>query len=191
MMEDFHDSARRASKVLAATVLVEAEARATGGGGAVPPSSATPQEATVVGRPIGLGYSIGRDWRGCPVRLGYSTGSGRRGGASRRARLLHRQRPEGGCPVGLRCSLSDIAPRAGGRRTRSPSKRTPHVPDPPHEGCTEGGGGDEKEGAPGPATTDEARSYLDLFLDTCRAHYFVYCNYFMYFHIQFPVISHL
>jgi hypothetical protein len=79
MMEDFHDSARRAGKVLAATVLVEAEARATGGG-AVPPSSATPQEATVVGRPIGLGYSIGRDWRGCPVRLGYSTGSGRRGG---------------------------------------------------------------------------------------------------------------
>jgi hypothetical protein len=79
MMEDFHDSARRAGKVLAATVLVEAEARATGGG-AVPPSSATPQEATVVGRPIGLGYSIGRDWRGRPVRLGYSTGSGRRGG---------------------------------------------------------------------------------------------------------------
>jgi hypothetical protein len=46
--------------------------------------------------------------------------------------------------------------------------RPPHVPHPPHEGCTEGGDGDEEEGAPGAATTDEARSYLDLFFDTCR-----------------------
>jgi hypothetical protein len=42
--------------------------------------------------------------------------------------------------------------------------RPPHVPDPPHEGCTGGGDSGEEEGAPGPATTDEAQSYLDLFL---------------------------
>jgi hypothetical protein len=29
--------------------------------------------------------------------------------------------------------------------------------------CTEAGGSGEEEGAPGPATTDEARSYLDLY----------------------------
>jgi hypothetical protein len=86
---------------------------------------------------------------------------------------------------------SDTAPRAGGQRTRSPSTRPPHVPDPPHEGCTEGGGSGEEEGAPGPATTDEGQSYLDLFLDTCCVHYFVCSNYFMYFRIQFLVISHL
>jgi hypothetical protein len=85
---------------------------------------------------------------------------------------------EGGRLVGLRCSLSDTAPRAGGRRTRSPSTIPPHVPHPPHKGCTEGGGSGEEEGAPGSATTDEARSYLDLFFltlvffDTCRVHYF-------------------
>jgi hypothetical protein len=55
------------------------------------------------------------------VRLSDSTGTNRRGGLARRVRRLHKQRPEGGCPVGLRCSLSDTAPRAGGRRARSPS----------------------------------------------------------------------
>jgi hypothetical protein len=74
---------------------------------------------------------------------------------------------------------------------RPPSTRPPHVPDPPHEGCIEGGDSGEEEGATGPATTDEARSYLDLFLHTCRVHYFVCSNYFMYFRIQFLIISHL
>jgi hypothetical protein len=69
----------------------------------------------------------------------------------------------GGRPVGLRWSLSDTAPRAGGRRTRSPSTRPPHVPHPPHDCCREAGGSGEEEGVPGPATTDEAQSYLDLF----------------------------
>jgi hypothetical protein len=104
------------------------------------------------GRPVWIGYSRGRDRRGaCPVWIGYSTGSDRRGG---------------GRPVGLMCSLSDTAPRAGGRRMRSPSTRPPHVPHPPHEGCTQDSGDSgngEEEGAPGPAMTDEARSYLDLF----------------------------
>jgi hypothetical protein len=74
---------------------------------------------------------------------------------------------------------------------RPPSTRPPHVPDPPHEGCIEGGDSGEEEGATGPATTDEARSYLDLFLHTCRVHYFVCSNLFMYFRIQFLIISHL
>jgi hypothetical protein len=110
------------------------------------------------------------------------------GGPSRRARRLQMQRLEGGCLVGLRCSLSDTAPRADGRRMRSPSMRPPRAPDPPHEGCTEGSASGEEEEAPGPATTDETRSYLDLYLDTCRVHYFVCSNYFMYFHIQLHVI---
>jgi hypothetical protein len=55
-------------------------------------------------------------------------------------------------------------PRAGCRRTRSPSTRPPHIPDPPHEGCTEGGGISEEEGAPGPPMTDEKRSYSTLFV---------------------------
>jgi hypothetical protein len=50
--------------------------------------------ATRGGRPVGLGDSIGSDRRG----------------ASRLAQRLHKQRPEGGCPVGLRCSLSNTAP---------------------------------------------------------------------------------
>jgi hypothetical protein len=71
MMEDFHDSARRAGEALAAATSVEAEARATGGGpsrrvrllqsqrpeGAAPLGSATPQVATGGGRPVGLGDS--------------------------------------------------------------------------------------------------------------------------------------
>jgi hypothetical protein len=124
---------------------------------------------------VGRGDSTGTDRSGgWHVGLGDSTGSHRRGG----------------CPVGLRCSLSDTAPRAGGRRTRSPSTRRPHVPDSPHEGCTEGGGSGEEEGAPAPPT-DETQSYLDLHLDTCRVQYFVCSNYFMYFHIRLPIISHL
>jgi hypothetical protein len=112
------------------------------------------------------------DRRGArPVWIGYSTGRDRRRGPSRVGRLLYRQRPKGARPVGLRCSLSDTAPRAGVRRTRSSSTRLPHVPHPPHEGCTEGGGSDEEEGARGPAATDEARSYLDLFFYTCRVNY--------------------
>jgi hypothetical protein len=89
----------------------------------------------------------------------------RRSGLIKNLRRHNRQPPEGagtsglttpqaatggGCPVRLRCSLSDTAPRAGGHRTRSPSKRPPHISDPPHEGCTEGGGSGEEEGAPGP-----------------------------------------
>jgi hypothetical protein len=64
-------------------------------------------------------------------------------------------------------------------------KYTVNIPYPPHEGCTEGRGSSEEEGSLGPATTDEAQSYLD------RVHCFVCSNYFMYFHIRFPVISHL
>jgi hypothetical protein len=106
MMEDFHDSAQRASEALVAATSVEAEARATGGG-PVPSGSVTPEPAIGGGRPVGLGDSIGSNRRGAPCR----------------PRRLHRQRPEGGRPVGLRCSLSDTAPlsRASGRRTRSPS----------------------------------------------------------------------
>jgi hypothetical protein len=43
----------------------------------------------------------------------------------------------------------------------------------------------------GPPRTDETRSYLDLYLDTCRVHYFICSNSFMYFRIQLHVISHL
>jgi hypothetical protein len=58
---------------------------------------------------------------------------------SRQARLLHRQRPEGDVPSGSGAPLeTPPPPRAGGRRTRSPSTRPPHVPDPRQEGCTEG-----------------------------------------------------
>jgi hypothetical protein len=88
MMEDFHDSARRAGKALDMVALVEA-------------------------RPIGLGDSTRTDRRG----------------ASHRARRLHRQRSEGGCPVGLRCSLSDTAPelavRGRDRHPRNPSCTRP------------------------------------------------------------------
>jgi hypothetical protein len=108
-------------------------------------------------RPMWIGYSRGRDWRGArPIGLDYSTGSDRRGGR----------------PVGPRSSLSDNAPRADSRRTRSPSTRPLHVPHPPHEGCTEGGGSGEEEGAPGPATTDKAVVFR--FLDTCCVHYFYF-----------------
>jgi hypothetical protein len=145
MMEDFHGSAQRASEALEAAASMEAEARA---------------------------------------RRLHRHRSER--GSARRAPRLRRQPPEAGhiglsdstrhppeglCPVGLKCSLSDTAPRADDHRTRSPSTRPPHVPDPPHEGCTEGGGSGEEEGAPGPPTTDETRSYLDLYLDTCRVQY--------------------
>jgi hypothetical protein len=107
-----------------------------GGGGAgdrrggVPSGSVTPEPAT---------------GGGCPVGLGDSTGSDRRGAVPSSSTNPHR--PEGGCPVGLKGSLSDTTPRVGGRRTRSPSKRPPQVPDPPHEGCTEGGDSGEEEGA--------------------------------------------
>jgi hypothetical protein len=154
MMVDFHDSAQRAGEALAAAASVGAEMQSTGHG-LVPCGSTTPEAATRGGRPVGLYYSIGSDRRG----------------ASRRARLLHRQRPEGGHPVGLRCYLSYTAPRSGGR---SPSMRPPHVPHPPHEGYTEGGG----SSAQGPATTDEARSYLDLFFEhlSCTLLFFVLIN---------------
>jgi hypothetical protein len=117
---------------------VEAEARAASSG------AATPQAPTEAGAGT----------------LGSATPQAANlGGATRRARRLHRQPPKGGCPVGLRYSLSDTAPRVGGRRTRSPSMWTPHVPDPPHEGYTEGGGSGEEEGEPGPPTTDKTQSY--------------------------------
>jgi hypothetical protein len=139
--EDFHDSAQRAGEVLAAAASVEAEVEA---------------------------WSTGEQ----PVPCGSATPkAATRGGPSRRARLLHRQRPEGGVPSSSVAPLATLPP-AGGRRMRSPSTRPPHVPQPPHEGRREGGSSDEEEGAPVPATTDETRSYLDLFLDTRCVHYF-------------------
>jgi hypothetical protein len=104
MMEDFHDLAQRAGEALAAATSVEVEARATRGG-PIPLGSVTPEPAIGGGCPVGLSDSTGSDRRGAPCR----------------PRRLHRQRPEGGRPVGLRCSLSDPPPRAGGRRTQSPS----------------------------------------------------------------------
>jgi hypothetical protein len=82
------------------------------------------------------------------------------------------QAATGGRPVGLRCSLSDTPPPSQRSEDaiaihETPS-RTPPTTRGPHEGSTEGGGSGEEEGAPGPATTDEARSYLDLFFNTCR-----------------------
>jgi hypothetical protein len=146
MMEDFHDSPQCVGKALEAAALVEAEAR-TASLGAV-----TPQAPT--------GAGGGTSGSATPQA---ATG----GGPTRRAQRLHGQPPKGGCPVGLRCSHSDNTPRAGGRKTRSPSTRPPHVPDPPQEGCTEGASSGEEEGAPGPPTIDETRSYLDFYLDTC------------------------
>jgi hypothetical protein len=81
-----------------------------------------------------------------------------------------------GRPVGLRCSLSDTVPRAGGRRMQSPSTRPSHVPHPPYEGCTEGGSSGEEEGAPGPATTEEAQSYSDLFFGHLSCKLIFCCN---------------
>jgi hypothetical protein len=110
MMEDFHDSPQCAGKVLEAAALVEAEARAASLG------AVTPQAPT--------GAGGGTSGSANPQA---ATG----GGPTRRAQRLHRQPPKGGCPVGLRCSLSDNGPRAGGRKTQSPSTRPPHVPNPP------------------------------------------------------------
>jgi hypothetical protein len=67
----------------------------------------------------------------------------------------------GGRPVRLRCSLSDSPPSWRSEDTIAVHE-TPSCTHPLHEGCIEGGGSGEDEGAPRPATTDEARSYLDL-----------------------------
>jgi hypothetical protein len=130
--------------------------------------------ALVEARPIGLGDSTRTDWRGRPIGLGDSTGSDRRGTVP----------SSSGAPLAT-------PPPSWRSEDAIAIHATPHVPDPPHEGCIEGGGSGEEEGAPGPATTDETRSYLDFYLDSCRVHYVVCSNYFMYFRIQFPVISHL
>jgi hypothetical protein len=120
-----------------------AEARDDGG---------LPRHGTVCRRGVG-GRSVGGgggavDRRGTrPVWIGYSTGSDWRGVV----------------PSGSGAPLATPSPRVGGGRTRSPSTRPPPIPHPPHEVCTEGGGSGEEEGAPRPATTDEARLYLDLF----------------------------
>jgi heme/copper-type cytochrome/quinol oxidase subunit 2 len=68
---------------------------------------------------------------------------------------------------------------------------TPHVPDPPHEGCTEGGDSSEEEGAPGPVTTDEVQSYLDLFLTLVVYITLFVLNILYIFIFSFPVISRL
>jgi hypothetical protein len=96
MMEDFHDSARRAGEALdaAASVEAEAEAQATERGEASS-GVATPRAPT--------GAGAGTSGSATPQA---ATG----GGAARWAQRLHRQPLEGGCPVGLRCSLSDTTP---------------------------------------------------------------------------------
>jgi hypothetical protein len=99
---------------------------------------------------------------GCPVWIGYSTGSDRRGGR----------------PVGLRCSLSDTAPPSRRPEDAIAIHETPSRTSPPHEGCTKDGGSGEEEGAHGPATTDEARSYLDLFFGhlSCKLLLYIVIN---------------
>jgi hypothetical protein len=74
MMEDFHDSSRRAGQALDATASVEAEAQAASSGAATPQAptgvgagtsgSATPHAATGGGRHIGLGDSTDSHQRG-------------------------------------------------------------------------------------------------------------------------------
>jgi hypothetical protein len=123
-----------------------------------------------VGGHVGRGDSTGTDRsRGLHVGLRDSTGSHRSGGrhvglsdstgTHRRGAVL----------------LGSGAPLATPPPSRQPQDAiaihaTPHVRDSPHEGCTEGGGSGDEEGAPAPPppTTDETRSYLDLYLDTCR-----------------------
>jgi hypothetical protein len=94
MMEDFHDSARRAGEALDAATSVDAEAQATERGEASS-GVATPQA------PTGAGASTSGS-----ATPQAATG----GGPTRWAQRLHRQPMEGGCPVGLRCSLSDTTP---------------------------------------------------------------------------------
>jgi hypothetical protein len=176
MMEDFHDSARRVGEALDAEASVEPEARATGRG--------RPHRAR---RPTRTDRSRGRH-----VGLSKFTGSHQRGAGTSGSVTPQAATGRGAVPSGSGAPLATPPPpRAGGRRTRSPSTRPPHVPDPPHEGCIEGGGSAEEEGASGHPTTDETWSYLDLYFDTCRVQYFICSNYFMYFRIQLPAILHL
>jgi hypothetical protein len=89
MMEDFHDSARRADEPLDATASVEAEERVTGRG-AASSGAATPQAPTGVGAGTSgsrLHRQLQEGGRGRHIRLGDSTGSHRRG-LSRQAQVL-------------------------------------------------------------------------------------------------------
>jgi hypothetical protein len=113
------------------------------------------------------------------------------GGPSRRARLLHRQRPEGGCPVGLRSSLSDTPLPSRQSEDAIAIHEIPSRTRPTTWGLHRGRQQRRRGRSTRAPTTDEARSYLDLFLNTCLVHYFVCANYVMYSRIQFYVSLHL
>jgi hypothetical protein len=165
MMEDFHDSAQRAGGAFDVAASVEAEARATGrggGGGGLggararaappppPPSGATtPQAPTGAGADTSGSTTPQAATGGRHVGLGDSTRSHRRGAV----------------PSGSRAPLA-TPPPSWQSEDAITIHATRHVPDPPHEGCTRGSNSGEEEGAQGTPTTDETRSYLDLYLDT-------------------------
>jgi hypothetical protein len=147
MMEDFHDSAQRAGGAFDVAASVEAEARATGRGGSS--GATTPQAPTGAGADTSGSTTPQAATGGRHVGLGDSTRSHRRGAV----------------PSGSRAPLA-TPPPSWQSEDAITIHATRHVPDPPHEGCTRGSNSGEEEGAQGTPTTDETRSYLDLYLDT-------------------------